>query len=581
MFSSPMPPPLANPRGYQFESTENLLFHYDFEPTQIPYSPAPEYSTIADNTGGILTATADAQLIGGSAAIRQVASPNCARGYGCLQLFNSSSFSQAEAEVEWSTTPFSAIGHPPMRDTTMAINILHHGNLTVATEDLRLLLIAHAGETSYPAHYMAMTLKKATRTVRLRHKICVRGTNTDNIYAQFTLTARFDAQIQDGEWTHLAVVSKGGENNLIFSAYKDGVKVPVVPLSSYECGAGWAQAWVLQCIGSTEANNFWRGEFASTITGVDNGGASLQLLLPEDGSLVLRLNIEETKLAEILQTLNSVHFSNTGRQETGFVLAVCPIPGIDESVSGRRIMMIGGHDDSQRDILVNRSFTGALDDARLYNRALTQEQIQALVPGEDACTCPSGTQEVSAIPAPPTESPVNQIFYWNAEAYAVATADGSEADMANFWPSSCEDVPCPALDYVEGTSLRLGCACRPGTLGTISLLHYSPYYSISGDGCLVVECPVNSSDPRAQGDGDFARGKVVDGNCQCDLGFTGNVYPVQREPGYETDCSGVACPAHSSGADVPSGCTCWAGYQVTPTNPSASPLSGTITPPST
>ena len=74
-------------------------------------------------------------------------------------------------------------------------------------------------------------------------------------------------------------------------------------------------------------------------------------------------------------------------------------------------------------------------------------------------------------------------------------------------------------------------------------------------GCTPVGCPAHSS------------GANVPSGCYADPGYTGSVTPTAVAPYYVSDIAAVGCPAHSSGADVPSGCTADPGYSgsVTPT----------------
>jgi len=67
-------------------------------------------------------------------------------------------------------------------------------------------------------------------------------------------------------------------------------------------------------------------------------------------------------------------------------------------------------------------------------------------------------------------------------------------------------------------------------------------------------------------------GANVPTGCSCNAGFLGSVVGRHASPFYSGSCSAVACPANSDGSNLPLGCTCDAGYSGSITKSTTSPL---------
>lgn len=66
--------------------------------------------------------------------------------------------------------------------------------------------------------------------------------------------------------------------------------------------------------------------------------------------------------------------------------------------------------------------------------------------------------------------------------------------------------------------------------------------------CHGVPCPKHST------------GASVPSGCSCDPGYAGDIEATVVAPYYSGSCSAAPCPAHSSGANIPCGCRCIAGF---------------------
>eukprot|EP00441_Pelagodinium_beii_P000469 CAMPEP_0197703856 /NCGR_PEP_ID=MMETSP1338-20131121/125648_1 /TAXON_ID=43686 ORGANISM="Pelagodinium beii, Strain RCC1491" /NCGR_SAMPLE_ID=MMETSP1338 /ASSEMBLY_ACC=CAM_ASM_000754 /LENGTH=361 /DNA_ID=CAMNT_0043287755 /DNA_START=32 /DNA_END=1117 /DNA_ORIENTATION=- len=69
--------------------------------------------------------------------------------------------------------------------------------------------------------------------------------------------------------------------------------------------------------------------------------------------------------------------------------------------------------------------------------------------------------------------------------------------------------------------------------------------------CTPVACPQNSA------------GEDVPSGCTCYAGYSGTITASFSNRGYTGECTAVACPKHSTGANVQSGCYCNEGYSGT------------------
>jgi hypothetical protein len=207
-----------------------------------------------------------------------------------------------------------------------------------------------------------------------------------------------------------------------------------------------------------------------------------------------------------------------------------------------------------------------------------------------------------------------------------------------YYTGSCTAVACPANSF--GTNVGTGCTCNAGHSGSITASTTSPFYTGS---CTPVACPANSFDVcRATGAaaGFDSSGlditntvvanigacialcettplcvgivfnpcvKTVAGNtcwlkssrgqystsnpcrcsyflsdsranlvsswdypvanvptgCTCKAGYGGVITASTASPFYTGSCTAVPCPANSVGINVPTGCTCGAGYSGT------------------
>ncbi|CAE7773024.1 MEGF11 [Symbiodinium sp. CCMP2456] len=97
--------------------------------------------------------------------------------------------------------------------------------------------------------------------------------------------------------------------------------------------------------------------------------------------------------------------------------------------------------------------------------------------------------------------------------------------------------------------------------------HSKPLTTIgsSVDGCCTpAACPAGST------------GTDVPSGCTCSAGYTGSIAVSGKSPFYTGSCAAVDCPDNSEGSNVPSGCACKAGYSGKITATSSSPFySGT------
>eukprot|EP00435_Cladocopium_sp_Y103_P053127 s189_g16.t4 len=85
--------------------------------------------------------------------------------------------------------------------------------------------------------------------------------------------------------------------------------------------------------------------------------------------------------------------------------------------------------------------------------------------------------------------------------------------------------------------------------------------------CTAVKCPDHSS------------GTDLPTGCSCNAGYSGGITATTASPFFSGECKAVACPLHSIGTDLPSGCKCKEGYKGTITATAADPFfMGSCTP---
>ena len=84
--------------------------------------------------------------------------------------------------------------------------------------------------------------------------------------------------------------------------------------------------------------------------------------------------------------------------------------------------------------------------------------------------------------------------------------------------------------------------------------------------CAAASCPDDST------------GNDVPTGCTCDAGFSGTITATSSSPFYSGTCAAESCPSDSTGTDLPTGCTCDAGFSGTVTATDSSPhYSGSCT----
>eukprot|EP00047_Mylnosiga_fluctuans_P001101 m.212571 g.212571 ORF g.212571 m.212571 type:complete len:742 (-) comp10141_c6_seq29:4119-6344(-) len=114
--------------------------------------------------------------------------------------------------------------------------------------------------------------------------------------------------------------------------------------------------------------------------------------------------------------------------------------------------------------------------------------------------------------------------------------------------SSSSSAQCPTTN-ISSTSITA--VCQPGFSPTSSS---TPSCAAGGSfpvtfTCSAVACPPNSN------------GVNVPSGCTCNAGYNGTITATTVAPAYyRGSCAPVQCPVNSVGASVPAGCTCAAGY---------------------
>lgn len=111
----------------------------------------------------------------------------------------------------------------------------------------------------------------------------------------------------------------------------------------------------------------------------------------------------------------------------------------------------------------------------------------------------------------------------------------------------------------KGDNVVKGCSCKAGFSGGISGSGKSPYYAGLGDltsseaawsrSCVSVDCPAHSE------------GANVPTGCSCEAGYSGSIKATESSPFYSGMCVAVACPENAAGSDLPSGCSCKPGFK--------------------